>query len=124
MIRRPPRSTLFPYTTLFRSHCGRRLVPRSRTDRCGIWEDRDDLESTDVKNGMHTERRGGTPFCQSKDVQGLMVHLAITGEMTPAQVCHPHQRVIARSSSSARLISRRCCLPFLAVADIALVSDI
>src|SRR2546430_11463723 len=22
MIRRPPRSTLFPYTTLFRSHCG------------------------------------------------------------------------------------------------------
>src|SRR3712207_7149773 len=26
MIRRPPRSTLFPYTTLFRSRCG----PRSR----------------------------------------------------------------------------------------------
>src|SRR2546429_6804505 len=25
MIRRPPRSTLFPYTTLFRSHFGRRL---------------------------------------------------------------------------------------------------
>src|ERR1051326_4476825 len=24
MIRRPPRSTLFPYTTLFRSHAGRR----------------------------------------------------------------------------------------------------
>src|SRR2546430_13627423 len=24
MIRRPPRSTLFPYTTLFRSHHGRR----------------------------------------------------------------------------------------------------
>src|SRR5947209_12578432 len=26
MIRRPPRSTLFPYTTLFRSHQG--LIPR------------------------------------------------------------------------------------------------
>src|SRR2546422_4351404 len=26
MIRRPPRSTLFPYTTLFRSHLVRRLV--------------------------------------------------------------------------------------------------
>src|SRR3712207_7226721 len=25
MIRRPPRSTLFPYTTLFRSHRGRHL---------------------------------------------------------------------------------------------------
>src|SRR2546427_8408760 len=36
MIRRPPRSTLFPYTTLFRSSntrasecCGMKLVPRS-----------------------------------------------------------------------------------------------
>src|ERR671921_951069 len=26
MIRRPPRSTLFPYTTLFRSHRGRRVA--------------------------------------------------------------------------------------------------
>src|SRR5438093_13214226 len=26
MIRRPPRSTLFPYTTLFRSRCGLRLT--------------------------------------------------------------------------------------------------
>src|SRR5260370_42611165 len=30
MIRRPPRSTLFPYTTLFRS-------PRWRAMRCGWW---------------------------------------------------------------------------------------
>src|SRR5687767_15698765 len=34
LIRRPPRSTLFPYTTLFRSWCGavqrRRLVARLR----------------------------------------------------------------------------------------------
>src|SRR2546427_8747682 len=28
MIRRPPRSTLFPYTTLFRSHAGGQLRPR------------------------------------------------------------------------------------------------
>src|SRR5256885_9565095 len=27
MIRRPPRSTLFPYTTLFRSHCGQHAGP-------------------------------------------------------------------------------------------------
>src|SRR5438132_8468009 len=32
MIRRPPRSTLFPYTTLFRSREERRLRP-SRADR-------------------------------------------------------------------------------------------
>src|SRR2546426_4625845 len=31
MIRRPPRSTLFPYTTLFRSHCwGYALNPSRR----------------------------------------------------------------------------------------------
>src|SRR2546425_5025016 len=28
MIRRPPRSTLFPYTTLFRSHDGPQMVTR------------------------------------------------------------------------------------------------
>src|SRR2546429_5165875 len=28
MIRRPPRSTLFPYTTLFRSHLWRRVAVR------------------------------------------------------------------------------------------------
>src|SRR5688572_31969061 len=32
MIRRPPRSTLFPYTTLFRS-----LVRLPRRYRCGEW---------------------------------------------------------------------------------------
>src|SRR6266496_6346336 len=32
MIRRPPRSTLFPYTTLFRSH--RRAPPRPRPPLC------------------------------------------------------------------------------------------
>src|SRR5258708_30947585 len=30
MIRRPPRSTLFPYTTLFRSH---QVLARQRTER-------------------------------------------------------------------------------------------
>src|SRR6266480_6624731 len=34
-IRRPPRSTLFPYTTLFRSRVGRRLAAARRSGRCG-----------------------------------------------------------------------------------------
>src|SRR2546427_6024287 len=33
MIRRPPRSTLFPYTTLFRSGGAGRRGERARTDR-------------------------------------------------------------------------------------------
>src|SRR5947207_10567190 len=37
MIRRPPRSTLFPYTTLFRSRgVRRRSRPRGRPDRAGV----------------------------------------------------------------------------------------
>src|SRR2546427_8209654 len=32
MIRRPPRSTLFPYTTLFRSRTGPSFLPRGRTE--------------------------------------------------------------------------------------------
>src|SRR2546422_6450407 len=30
MIRRPPRSTLFPYTTLFRSNAGNEYIPAQR----------------------------------------------------------------------------------------------
>src|SRR5256885_7422086 len=44
MIRRPPRSTLFPYTTLFRSHDARRPSRRPRRRRrrrrCRRGEDR------------------------------------------------------------------------------------
>src|SRR3712207_8755807 len=38
MIRRPPRSTLFPYTTLFRSR------PRGRLGTCGAWLSLDEAE--------------------------------------------------------------------------------
>src|SRR5260370_20170706 len=34
MIRRPPRSTLFPYTTLFRSHRALRPAPAGASDYC------------------------------------------------------------------------------------------
>src|SRR3712207_7937282 len=36
MIRRPPRSTLFPYTTLFRSHLDRCSVPHRPVDELGL----------------------------------------------------------------------------------------
>src|SRR5260370_30344453 len=35
MIRRPPRSTLFPYTTLFRSQCGVRS--KAREGSLSLW---------------------------------------------------------------------------------------
>src|SRR3712207_7264591 len=46
MIRRPPRSTLFPYTTLFRSGAGAHPVARSRA----------------LVRGGREALRGGGPF--------------------------------------------------------------
>src|SRR5262245_63019946 len=53
MIPRPPRSTLFPYTTLFRSHAGegrarprrRRLLPLERPGRPRSEEHTSELQS-------------------------------------------------------------------------------
>src|SRR2546430_12511633 len=59
MIRRPPRSTLFPYTTLFRSrgeqpqldatdHCS---VPRSnQCDRRGLGHDRSEEHTSELQS--------------------------------------------------------------------------
>src|SRR3712207_8572310 len=54
MIRRPPRSTLFPYTTLFRStwgmgHCSGNL--------------RDSRDMLDSRSPASVDCRGGSHFC-------------------------------------------------------------
>src|SRR2546430_14473050 len=49
MIRRPPRSTLFPYTTLFRSHDG---VARGR-EQVDVVECRDRLARQAVQDDAH-----------------------------------------------------------------------
>src|SRR5437868_10039376 len=50
MIRRPPRSTLFPYTTLFRS--GWRACGQDRVHRSWPWRPRPDRKSTRL-NSSH-----------------------------------------------------------------------
>src|SRR5256885_11070678 len=74
MIRRPPRSTLFPYTTLFRSGCyfgEGRLTPclSTRTARCRQWRmreaedrdlfrtDRDDPEQRSARDQQQRDRK-------------------------------------------------------------------
>src|SRR5688572_32056374 len=54
MIRRPPRSTLFPYTTLFRSCIRRRNCARS-SPRCGVCATSRSLK----KCGRARRRRSG-----------------------------------------------------------------
>src|SRR2546430_10964765 len=53
MIRRPPRSTLFPYTTLFRS-CQKRPVARHRFGR-------------DTENSRHTHHGGPAQVARPLD---------------------------------------------------------
>src|SRR2546430_4269758 len=58
MIRRPPRSTLFPYTTLFRSHRARTLTPTAgQESRCA--QPRQSRSSRDRKstrlNSSHSQ---------------------------------------------------------------------
>src|SRR2546427_5326546 len=61
MIRRPPRSTLFPYTTLFRSSCARR--PRRRDseaeDLAGV---QDVLRIQRLLDGAHHLHRAVAGF--------------------------------------------------------------
>src|SRR5258708_21553032 len=53
MIRRPPRSTLFPYTTLFRSRQRRRLLPL------------DDVDTRDGRGPLRTVAAG--PVCHGPE---------------------------------------------------------
>src|SRR3712207_6875039 len=60
MIRRPPRSTLFPYTTLFRSRQAARAVVGHRRDRRGIADRRDLRQGRRARGrlGADAERAG------------------------------------------------------------------
>src|SRR5436309_5236109 len=52
MIRRPPRSTLFPYTTLFRSarHCGADWRARRQHGRHGLIDDRSEEHTSELQS--------------------------------------------------------------------------
>src|SRR3712207_8641110 len=63
MIRRPPRSTLFPYTTLFRSGEGdrdgqslRRRLEVGHGDRCGERDHAARAADVRVRTGRHDDR--------------------------------------------------------------------
>src|SRR2546426_9332920 len=65
MIRRPPRSTLFPYTTLFRSYCGNILCGVAP----GVRHLADRISDTVTRafglrgvNGIDFVARGGVPY--------------------------------------------------------------
>src|SRR5258708_12717574 len=69
MIRRPPRSTLFPYTTLFRSqnHQDDRVVPRGRPGGC---RQQKDLAGKRNPSALDKEAKPGSRITESVDDRG------------------------------------------------------
>src|SRR5438132_8179692 len=59
IIRRPPRSTLFPYTTLFRSVAGWRLLPAH--DWGAVPESGGSLDRHETRAGANRGRHDGRP---------------------------------------------------------------
>src|SRR5215813_5233322 len=71
MIRRPPRSTLFPYTTLFRSRERRRHVRHAGAPGVGAREPARDRKSTRL-NSSHV-RTSYAVFCLKKKNKGRFI---------------------------------------------------
>src|SRR2546430_2969603 len=69
MIRRPPRSTLFPYTTLFRSwiHCGQSNVESDEIGQCSA------KRSTSREAGSRSEEHTSELQSQSNLVCRLLL---------------------------------------------------
>src|SRR2546429_4887193 len=53
MIRRPPRSTLFPYTTLFRSAAGRRHARHGRLHAVPHAQGRSEEHTSELQSRLH-----------------------------------------------------------------------
>src|SRR5688572_31548009 len=101
MIRRPPRSTLFPYTTLFRSaravsHPHGLAAPEQglegcKADRAGTKNDMTDRKSTRL-NSSHSQISYAV-FCLKKKIKYYLLLSPITKiNSSPLYFSfHPHQ---------------------------------
>src|SRR5581483_12310711 len=93
MIRRPPRSTLFPYTTLFRSPGsarGRRSWPSERpVHRFGPFELRSEEHTSELQSRQYLvcrlllEKKQGASWCAGR-LQGPERHCSDLGGDTDA----------------------------------------
>src|SRR3712207_8737648 len=85
MIRRPPRSTLFPYTTLFRSYC---YVARRKgnanpiTAFVNIEEILGSIERHAAKQGMKLEERSEEHTSELQSRQYLVCRLLLEKKKT------------------------------------------
>src|SRR2546429_6433181 len=98
MIRRPPRSTLFPYTTLFRSNKAKAAAPRSFCPSstgayplAGLRQDKADRKSTRL-NSSHGYISYAV-FCLKKKKQKHKQHTMLTTKkkITPSRYTRLHK---------------------------------
>src|SRR3712207_7230959 len=78
MIRRPPRSTLFPYTTLFRSDRLRAQPDRAQPVRGGCRERRLGQLGAELGHGSRDLRREGRPAGDRKSTRLNSSHANIS----------------------------------------------
>src|SRR2546425_9564423 len=77
MIRRPPRSTLFPYTTLFRSGFDR-IEPRGFAGRIKAEEDADERgEPEGQHDGLHRDERSEEHTSELQSLAYLVCRLLL-----------------------------------------------
>src|SRR2546430_9908138 len=77
MIRRPPRSTLFPYTTLFRSHAADQAAKRTKRNRSALVRDalREHLRRLELR--AREERRSEEHTSELQSQSNLVCRLLL-----------------------------------------------
>src|SRR6266403_626510 len=95
MIRRPPRSTLFPYTTLFRSSIPRRAIPafavqplksaQRVTVKVCVIEIAASFENDYVATGLREDCRCGCPACSRPDDTYIAGQFQVAGRHNRVQ---------------------------------------
>src|SRR2546427_8922638 len=96
MIRRPPRSTLFPYTTLFRSGLGLEVVVRGQIGEhlaaviAGLELHARDLELVDIADQAGRQDRKSTRLNSSHSQISYAVFCLKKKKKEQSEVSHPH----------------------------------
>src|SRR2546427_5620681 len=102
MIRRPPRSTLFPYTTLFRSH--RRPSPSRRgpvSAANGSLVPERDAPASEVVGG-HGERRSEEHTSELQSQSNLVCRLLLEKKKTGESLRSPGRMLYRRKADRWR----------------------
>src|SRR3712207_8991333 len=97
MIRRPPRSTLFPYTTLFRSGRVRLFEPRALRERLAAVEHRDVVEPEEAaleRSEEHTSELQSRQYLvcrlllEKKKKVGILIQKVLMNDTSTQEKAH------------------------------------